>query len=372
MKKIKFLFLFTLINLIIFELFSLSICNLLNLCTSPSYSLKIKNNNHWVDHDLYGVWHKPNSSYIHKSDCFSAKYNFNNFGAKDKKRTINGKNRTLLIGDSYVEGYGVDNDKNFSYLIENNSKHEIEYLNFSSSGYFGSTQYYILIKDLLKKIEFDRVILFLNPASDFEDDSFDFAKLFHDKKYRPYYDLNTNEIFYYNQNHQLKINQNNSIRRILDNFTYSYKLLRYLKQQIDLFLKKKHINNISNISDGNYISYFDKYPKKTFEILKRNLFNINNLLLENEIRLIVSTVPSKKDIVYFNSKNNSENNLDNELKRYLDNMDVKFFKIMQLNDKNNMIELDSYFTCNDHFNEDGQRILSNIIKEKLLLIDEKY
>ena len=129
MKKIKFLLLFAFVNLIIFELFSLSICNLLNLCSSPSYSLRTNNANHWVNHDLYGVWHKPNSSYIHKSDCFSAKYNFNNFGAKDIKRTINGKNRTLLIGDS-CEGYGVDNDKIFSYLIENNSKHEIEYLNF--------------------------------------------------------------------------------------------------------------------------------------------------------------------------------------------------------------------------------------------------
>ena len=77
-------------------------------------------------------------------------------------------------------------------------------MNFSSSGYFGSTQYYLLINDLLKKIEFDRVILFLNPDSDFEDDSIDFGKIFHNKKYRPYYDLNTNKIFYYNQNYRLK------------------------------------------------------------------------------------------------------------------------------------------------------------------------
>tara|TARA_B100000242_G_C43023336_1_gene476379 strand:+ start:515 stop:1627 length:1113 start_codon:yes stop_codon:yes gene_type:complete len=370
MKKIKFLLLFAFVNLIIFELFSLSICNLLNLCSSPSYSLRTNNANHWVNHDLYGVWHKPNSSYIHKSDCFSAKYNFNNFGAKDIKRTINGKNRTLLIGDSYVEGYGVDNDKIFSYLIENNSKHEIEYLNFSSSGYFGSTQYYLLINDLLKKIEFDRVILFLNPDSDFEDDSIDFGKIFHNKKYRPYYDLNTNKIFYYNQNYRLK--KKNLVKDILDEYTYSYKLLRYTKQQLVLFNKKKKINNLSNINEGNFVSYFDKYPKKTFKILKKNLFNINNLLLENDIKLIVSTLPSKKDTIYFNRKNNSKNNLDNELKKYLDKMNVKFFEIMQTNLKNNKIDLNSYFTCNNHFNADGHRILANIIEEKLLSIEEKY
>ena len=71
--------------------------------------------------------------------------------------------------------------------MENESFSKTEYLNFSSSGYFGYP-ILCLIKDLLKKIEFDRVILFINPGSDFKDDSYEFGKLFHYKKYRPYLD----------------------------------------------------------------------------------------------------------------------------------------------------------------------------------------
>ena len=47
-------------------------------------------------------------------------------------------------------------------------------------------------------------------------------------------------------------------------------------------------------------------------------------------------------------------------------MNVKFFEIMQTNLKNNKIDLNSYFTCNNHFNADGHRILANIIEEKLI------
>ena len=222
MKKIRFIFIFFFINFIIFEIFSLSMCKLLNLCSSPSYSFSASEINHWVNHKIYGVWHKKNTEFTHVSDCFSAKYYFNSFGAKDLERDINGKNRTLIVGDSYIEGYGIDNDKNFSYLMENESFSKIEYLNFSSSGYFGTTQYYVLIKYLLKKIEFDRVILFINPGSDFKDDSYEFGKLFHYKKYRPYLDQVSNQIFYYNEDYINHQDDEVNIKRILDNFTYSY------------------------------------------------------------------------------------------------------------------------------------------------------
>lgn len=370
MKKIKFLFFFISINIIAFEFFSLSMCNIFELCNSPNYLLTKQNNHHWINHHKYGVWHEPNFKYNHQTSCFSADYYFNNFGAKDLDRKIKGKNRTIIIGDSYVEGYGVDNEKIFSYLLEKNSENQIKYLNFSSSGYFGSTQLYILISDLIKKIEFDRVILFLNPSSDFEDDSIEFAKLFHHKKYRPYYDLFKNKIYYYNQEYQKIEKEKITLRNILDNFTYSYKFLRYLNQQLNLIFKKKKIQQISNADPSGYISYYEKYPKNTFEIIKRNLFNIHALLKEHDIKFVVSTLPSKKDIIYFNNKD-AKNNLDKELKEYLDIYNVKFFNVMELETLKNKLTLNSYFDCNDHMNEIGHQILAKIVKDELLLIDEK-
>lgn len=370
MKKIKFLFFCISINIIAFELFSLSMCNIFEFCDTPNYSLTKKPNHHWIHHDKYGVWHKSNSKYNHQTSCFSANYYFNNFGAKDIDRKIKGKNRTIVIGDSFVEGYGVDNKKIFSYLLEKHSKNQIKYLNFSSSGYFGSTQLYILINDLVKKIDFDRVILFLNPASDFEDDSIEFAKLFHNKKYRPYYDLINSKIYYYNKEYQKIENEKITFKNILDNFTYSYKFLRYLNQQLNLFFKKKKIQQISNANSTGYISYYEKYPRNTFEIIKRNLFNIHALLKEYNIKLVVSTLPSKKDIIYFNN-HDAKNNLDRELEDYLDIYDIKFFNVMELETLRNKLTLNNYFACNDHMNEIGHKVLAKIVIDELLLIDEK-
>ena len=371
MKKIKFLFFFGLINFIIFEIFSLSMCNLLSLCNSPNYSFTKNETNHWINHNIYGAWHKKNTNFSHKSSCFSANYYFNNYGAKDKDRNSSGKNRTLVVGDSYVEGYGVDNDKNFSYHLENDGNNDVKYLNFSTSGYFGSTQYYVLIKNLLNKIEFDRVILFLNPGSDFKDDSFEFGKVFHYKKYRPYLDLSSNQIFYYKESNKNLHHEPIKLKNILDNFTYSYKFLRYLKNQITVFFQKKKVNQLTNQNEVGYVSYYEKYPKDTFEILKKNLFNINKILSENNIKFIVSTIPSKKDLIYFNYNANSKNNLDINLKNYLDNLEVKFFEIIKF-DQENELKIKNYFICSDHLNEEGQKIFANIVKERLISINEKF
>ncbi len=372
MKKIKFLLIFVFTNILIFEIFSLSMCEIFDFCSSPNYSLSKKQTQHWINHEIYGVWHKENSKFMHDTECFSAEYNFNNFGAKDKNRNLTGKNRTLIIGDSYIEGYGVDNDKNFSYLMEKESYYDIKYLNFSTSGYFGSTQYLILIKDLLKKIEFDRVILFLNPASDFKDDSLEYGKLFHYKKYRPYFDPTLDKIIYFNEDYQnFKIDQI-KLKDILDNFTYSYKFLRYLKQQITSSLFSEKINHLNNKNTNGYISFYEKYPKDIYEIFKKNLFNTHQALLEKNIKLIVFTMPSKKDLIYFESNPNAQNNLDKELENYLKQFGVKFSSILQSEGMSKKLEIKNYFNCTDHLNENGQIILKDIIKNRLLSINELY
>lgn len=347
-------------------------CKVFNLCSSPSYSFNKNEINHWIDHKIYGVWHKENTEFIHVSECFSAKYLFNSFGAKDPERELNGKNRTLIVGDSYIEGYGVDNHKNFSYLMERESYSNTKYLNFSSSGYFGSTQYYVLIKDLLKKIEFDRVILFLNPGSDFKDDSYEFGKLFHYKKYRPYLDQNLDQIFYYNEEYKNYQNDEIKFKNILDNFTYSYKFLRYLKQQFISSLKNKKIKELNNKDTDGYVSYYEKYPNDTFNILKKNLFNIHQILDQKKIKLVVFTIPSKKDLLYFESNKNAYNNLDIDLENYLNKLGIKFSSLLESKVTNKKLEIKNYFDCTDHLSEDGHISLKDIIKDRLISLDEKY
>ena len=63
MKKVKFLLLFLILNLFMFEIISFFSCNYLGLCNKPSYSIKKDELNHWIADEILGVWHKKNAEF---------------------------------------------------------------------------------------------------------------------------------------------------------------------------------------------------------------------------------------------------------------------------------------------------------------------
>jgi lysophospholipase L1-like esterase len=356
MKKIKILIFFFFINIFFFESTSFILAKYFNLYSSPSYSLEDDNERHWINHKIYGVWHKKDSIFYHKSKCFSAKYFFNEYGAKDKKRFFYKDKSTLVIGDSFTEGYGVSNDKIFTHILDDNSA-KYNYFNFSTSGYFGSTQYNLLFQDIKNNINFERVFLFINPSSDFEDDSIEFGRLFHDKKYRPYLDYDKKEIFYFNKDF-LEKTQRNLFLKTLDNFTYSYKLIRYTYDQALLLLKVKENKNIK-LTNKNYISYYSYFPENEYNILEYNLVKIANDLEKNNKKLYVFSIPSKNDILFY------ENNiLDAKLEVLAKNNNFFYKSFLKDFTINNSFVSKYYFSCNDHLNESGHNLLANtLIKE---------
>ncbi len=375
MKKIKFLLLFLILNLFMFEIISFFSCNYFGLCNKPSYSIKKDELNHWIDDEILGVWHKKNAEFNHISECFNAKYKFNDFGAKDVLRSKKGSNRSLLIGDSFTEGYGIENTKIFSYLLEKDSYTNHEYLNFSSSGYFGTTQYQILFDMVSSQYNYDRVLLFLNPASDFEDDSIDFGRMYHDNKRRPYLDVNTKEIIYFNDLDFKKNDKRNLILIFLDNYTYTYKLLRFLKNEIKLIIKKKVTKfdktNMQINYKEKYISYYKEYPEKEYKIIETNVNKILKNIERDNKKLFIFSVPSKKDLMYF-LNNRYENNLDKRLNDKFNNNNVFFFSILDEIELNKKFISEHYFSCNDHFNEKGHLFLKEIIKKYLQKIRRDF
>ncbi|MGP8282104.1 MAG: hypothetical protein ACLQT6_05265 [Desulfomonilaceae bacterium] len=71
------------------------------------------------DNPYFGTWHKPDSTFFQRKWCLSAEYNFNSYGARDRERTQESPvPRAVMLGDSFVEGYGVNADNRLSNLIE--------------------------------------------------------------------------------------------------------------------------------------------------------------------------------------------------------------------------------------------------------------
>src|ERR1700704_4339500 len=63
----------------------------------------------WADiNPAFGTWHPPNGHFFHKSGCYSVEYITNSYGARDVERSLHSSlPRTIMLGDSFVEGYGL-------------------------------------------------------------------------------------------------------------------------------------------------------------------------------------------------------------------------------------------------------------------------
>lgn len=125
----------------------------------------------WGDvSDVFGRWRYPNDSTVsvpvHKRPI---PIRSNSFGMRDRERTLeNGSSqkRAVLIGDSFVEGYIVEEHQRYSNILEKETG--AEHLNFGING-TSVINYSLIYKDLVKKFDHDVVLVSLLPANDFED-----------------------------------------------------------------------------------------------------------------------------------------------------------------------------------------------------------
>lgn len=136
----------------------------------------------------WGAWHVPNASTPHRLSCFDVEYRSNSAGARDRERDRTGAGRILFLGDSVVEGYGVDEEFRITNRLETLLNTEV--LNFSSSEHFGPLNLELLYEGLASDWQHDHLIIGLLPANDFHDnDSEVWANKYDTDKsrYRPYY-----------------------------------------------------------------------------------------------------------------------------------------------------------------------------------------
>lgn len=375
LKKIFFFRLFSIFFILFFfEIGSLVYCKIFDVCKNPTYSLSNKTARHFVDiNKSFGAWHESNTSYNHKSECFDVTYKFNSYGARDKERSKIGENRTILIGDSFVEGYGVEFENTISQQLEILSGND--FLNFGTSGHFGTTQYRLLYETLAKNFEHERLIVILSVNNDFEDDSLEFGKSYHQNRYRPYLVKNDDkfETIYYDEKkfNNKNISEKNLFINFINNYTYSYNLLRYFYQKIKYLYEvenyKKSLETVQGISKNKNFAeqetYYDRYSKESFEIASFNILELNNIAKKNNVEFILISVGFEKELnnKFYNTK---KTKLEKNLEILSFENQFKYFDLTRMVNVNSNIN-DLFFECDHHYNSKGNKILSEIIFQKL-------
>lgn len=144
---------------------------------------------------IVGMWRRPHADFVDEGRCYTTHYTSNSVGARDRERTIASQaaRRVVVLGDSFVEGYGYDESTRFTELLE--EKSGIEHLNWGTSGAFGTIQEWLLYESKVHTYDHSDVMLFILPDNDFKDnDPSEYAS----DTYRPYLRKNGDdfEVYY--------------------------------------------------------------------------------------------------------------------------------------------------------------------------------
>jgi hypothetical protein len=131
----------------------------------------------------FGVWHKANASVAVKTPRGEVTYETNAHGMRDRPRAVtsDAPERVVVLGDSFIEGCYVEEHDRITDVLE--EKTGVEFLNFGTSGSFGSIQEWLLYKHLATRFDHTRVCLFLLPDNDFADND---PAAHSPDRYRPY------------------------------------------------------------------------------------------------------------------------------------------------------------------------------------------
>jgi lysophospholipase L1-like esterase len=150
----------------------------------------------WLNEEKpWGAWHVPSQASHQESRCFSVALRSNSYGARDSERDMDGRSqRTIVLGDSFAEGWGVEAAQRASNLLE--ARLNREFLNFGTENDFGPLQYQILYEQFASHFSHDHVLILFLPDNDFTDNDASYWARFrpdYGERYRPYYQTSAEE-----------------------------------------------------------------------------------------------------------------------------------------------------------------------------------
>ena len=157
---------------------------------TPRLGLPVSERNRFCrfDHDL--GW-APRENITEADDPMHSFVHQNQFGVRGpddmQLKKMPGRKRVLVLGDSYVWGFGVSQEQLFSAPEVHGTNEEI--LNFGVSGY-GTDQEYLFYLREGEKFDVDEVVLAFTPYNDVENNlaSMQYTYL------KPYFTLNSSQV----------------------------------------------------------------------------------------------------------------------------------------------------------------------------------
>lgn len=217
----------------------------------PAYCWSNINSQFWADmNPWFGVWHAAGSRFRHVSPDYDLTYHANAWGMRDKEREkqAHGRKRVAVLGDSFIEGWGVATEDRLSDRLERATG--VEHLNFGTSGSFGPTQALMLYTHLAKDFEPTSLIISILPDNDFLDDDYDYGKVMHATRIRPFF-VGAKPDFKLIITRPQASGKSKLIEQLLLQFTYTGNVIKHFRE-----LSRHHQTSLP----ADYAGYFDFTP----------------------------------------------------------------------------------------------------------------
>lgn len=268
-----------------------------------------------------------------------------------------------FIGDSFTEGVGLDYEKTFVGIFEENSKKIVANLGVSS---YSPIIYYHKLKYFFEKnIKFNHVIIFLD-ISDIEDELYriECNNKVCDKKINPLKDIRTTKTSYIVKN------------LIQNDLKFTLIFFQYLKKGI---CKNIIFNKCSYVYDRNFLrsSWINNFKKNIsidglyHESFKQTIFYLDKtftLLEQNNVDYSLAIYPWPGNILY----NENISQYEKYFRNYCLNRCKYFFNFFDdfrlLTKKMGKKEVIKryYFYGDMHYNENGNQIIAKKLERILI------
>lgn len=306
-------------------------------------------NPHW------GVWHYNYPIKTSLNSCIDIECVPNSVGARDKERIIAGdSNRVIVLGDSFMEGFGIDASERVSDLLEN--KTGKEFLNFSCAD-MGSTQEYLVYKHLASQYSHNTVLIGILPDNDFLNDNIDFDSIQTPLRYKPYWNDSLQLRYYVNDISQSQFNYGAfkkykstfryKMRYFLENTTCWFNVLYFTSK------RKNAADFVRNKTSGKYYSGYYDCSDDDIKRLEKSLTEIRKL--SSGKKMIIFTIPVQKDFIRYDLERRKEKPvLVNQLQQFASQHNIIYVDLLT---KSHYGEdhKSLFFDCDDHWNATGNR-----------------
>ena len=263
------------------------------------------------------------------------------------------KDRILIIGDSFTEGLGYDFDDTFCGLLKNKLSDKVEILNAGLTSY-SPKLYFLKIKYLLGLgFEFDKLIVMLD-ISDIQDESI--YESFQPKKEQSIfrkidvklsnYSFSYHHIFR-NLLKKIASSRNSNKSKFADAETF-------LEQSIDERGKWTYDKEI-----------YEDWGKVGLELASKNLLKLSNLCIENSIEMTLVVYPWPEQI----TQNDSLSIQSTYWAEFCKTNKIDFIDLFPyfFETENAEETVDKYFIAgDDHWNEEGHRLIAEKLYEKII------